>query len=214
MNSNNSNDWTTVRSGNRSSTWGQPRQMPTAFSNGGGSRGMEDERAMHRRANAEAEAAVKAREARERREALEAARAKEKDATAFDSESAYPSLGAAASARPHASTLNFGRTVAAMAAREKAEEEARAAAAAASLEYAGSYNDIYVPSAMTRRRFIGTRCFDDGPEDYDGPEEDFGDDVSVEDADDTEDAEEDNGTGEFNAELATTRRRGDKNGLY
>jgi hypothetical protein len=40
---------------------------------------------------------------------------------------------------------------------------------------------------------IGTRCYDDGPEDYDGPDE-------------GEEEEE----GEFNAELTSNRRRGDK----
>jgi hypothetical protein len=39
---------------------------------------------------------------------------------------------------------------------------------------------------------IGTRCFDDGPEDYDGPEEG------------EEEGEE------FNAHLTSDRRRGDK----
>jgi len=42
---------------------------------------------------------------------------------------------------------------------------------------------------------IGTRCYDDGPEDYDGPEED------------EEEGEEES---EFNANLTSDRRRGDK----
>ena len=41
---------------------------------------------------------------------------------------------------------------------------------------------------------IGTRCYDDGPEDYDGPEE----------------GEEEGEEGEFNANLTSDRRRGDK----
>jgi hypothetical protein len=41
---------------------------------------------------------------------------------------------------------------------------------------------------------IGTRCYDDGPEDYDGPEE----------------GEEEEEESEFNANLTSDRRRGDK----
>lgn len=43
---------------------------------------------------------------------------------------------------------------------------------------------------------IGTRCFDDGPEDYDGPDE--------------EEEGEGEGEGEFNAHLTLDRRRGEK----
>jgi hypothetical protein len=218
---NNDNEWTTVRSsawggGSRaqstvgsSSAFGS-RQMPSAFSGRGGvADDYVNRRREQDRMNAEAEAAIKAREARERREALEAVRAKERDALALNSETSYPSLGvgAAGAAKP-TTTLNFSRTVAAMAAREKAEEEERASAAAASLEYSSSSDAGWVPTPLSRRRFIGTRCFDDGPEDYNGPEEfDDDDDVSVKE-------EEEEGTGEFNAELAVTHRRGDKNGLY
>jgi hypothetical protein len=235
MNANNDNDngWTTVRSGawaprtttsssfgtRQSSAFGssrsfsgQQREMPSAFSGRGGDDDRVNRRREQDRMNAEVDAAIKAREARERREALDAARAKERDALALDSETSYPSLGGAAAARPYASTLNFGRTVATMAAREKAEEEARAAAAAASLEYTSSSDAGWIPTHRSRRRFIGTRCFDDGPEDYDGPEEDFGDYMSDDGNEEEDGAEE--GTGEFNAELAVTHRRGNKNSLY
>ena len=53
-----------------------------------------------------------------------------------------------------------------------------------------------ISKPVSSTKHIPTHCYDDGPEDYDGPEE--GD----------EDEEED--AGEFNAHLASNRRRGDK----
>ena len=103
-----------------------------------------------------------------------------------------------------------------MAAREKEIEELRAladaAAAAASSEYNWAPTGLSTAAAAHRRRtLIGTRCFDDGPEDYDGPEEfDDIDDVSVisDHDEDAPPADE-----EQNAHLGDIRRR-NKNSLY
>lgn len=209
--------WTTVRSGAKNSAWGssstQPRQMPSAFS-GGGSRYYDDERTMKRREyermNAETDAAIKSREAREAKEKRDAAAAKERDALALDSESSYPSLGGNSVAAPSKFSTHFRDKVAAMVAREKEIEELRSLADAAALEAA---SDNWTPmglsvSAQRRRILIGTRCFDDGPEDYDGPEEDFGDNTCGD-----EEEDENNGDEEHNAHLGDIHRR-NKNSLY
>lgn len=62
------------------------------------------------------------------------------------------------------------------------------------------------PSRTSRLAAIGTRCFDDGPTDYDGPEED---DDGAGSYHVPEEGEE-HGEGELNADLAVTRRAGDK----
>jgi hypothetical protein len=225
---NTDNDWTTVRSCTRSmptsSVWGGrstgSRQMPSAFSGGGGPR--DDDRATQRREydrmNAEAEATIKAREARESKAKRDAATAKERDALALDSESSYPSLGGGPStaAAPSKFATNFRDKVAAMAAREKEAEELRALADAAAA--ASAYLSDWAPTGLSaaaaahrRRTLIGTRCFDDGVEDYDGPEEDFGDD-NLSDISDHEENEPP-ANEEHNAHLGDIRRR-NKNSLY
>jgi hypothetical protein len=233
MNTATDNDWTTVRSGR---TWNTPktnsafgsrgsdgaRSMPAAFGAGGGSRRNDTptddaaaaRREYHNRMNAEAEAAIAMKAARERREAEEKARV-ERENMAFGSESSYPSLGGAAAKSTTWPTMNYGRVVADRVARDKMEDEERALAAAAS----ANSNFDWMPSGLSsaaaaqrRRCLIGTRCFDDGPEDYDGPDEDYGDNDIVSDHEGEEKEEED--SGEFNADLGVRRRRGDKNSLY
>jgi hypothetical protein len=192
MNSNN-NEWRTVGG----------RRAPTAFSNG--SSDTADRRREQERANADAEAARKHRE----QQAKRAADAKEKAATAFHSEDAYPSLGGS-TAGARAQTvkgMNYSKTVAEMAEREREAallmEQERVAA-----QEAFDADEFYA-RGIRRRAQIATRCYDDSPEDYNGPEE-------FEDAEDEEsdyeefDVDESNEDGEFNAHLAVTHRSGDK----
>ncbi len=219
MNANN-NDWTTVRSGGNpktnsafgSRTSNESRSMPSAFSGRQTAASPAAERYReYNRMNAEAEAALASKAAREKREAAERERAAERDALALTSEASYPSLGGGAAAKP--STMNYGRVVAERAALDKLEAEAREMAAAASTSSFDWAPTGLSLGAAKRRALIGTRCFDDGPEDYDGPEEDYGDNDIVSD-DEEEDAPPAEGEGEYNADLAKTRRRGDKNSLY
>ena len=104
------------------------------------------------------------------------------DVRNFASEESYPSLGGMAKPVAKAPVLNFKKTVEEMAARVAAEEENQR-----------KFQEALGPvmKAPAKRREIMTRNLDDGPEDYDGPEE-----------------EEDDG--EFNADLGSNRRRGDK----
>jgi hypothetical protein len=57
---------------------------------------------------------------------------------------------------------------------------------------------------------IGTRSFDDGPEDYDGPEEDEGDGYVPAGTGTTDDWEEDASGNAMEEDQVATRRRGDK----
>jgi hypothetical protein len=193
--------------------------MPSAFSGGD----MGDDRVNRRReqdrANMEAESAIKAREAREARSARDAAAAKDRDALALNSETSYPSLGSNSNntVAPSKFATNFRDKVAAMAAREKADEEMRALAAEAEYESSANWSPAGLSAAAAahrRRTLIGNRCFDNGPEDYDGPEEDFGDNDISDNEDEGEGPSTNDTNEEFNAHLATTHRRGDKNSLY
>jgi hypothetical protein len=222
MNANN-NDWTTVRNGGNPKTNGafgsrasnETRSMPSAFSGRQAAASPAAERYReYNRMNAEAEAALASKAAREKRERDEKARTAERDALALTSETSYPSLGGGAAAAKR-STMNYGRVVAERAALDKLEAEARELAAAAA---ATTSSFDWAPTGLSlgaakRRALIGTRCFDDGPEDYDGPEEDYGDNDVVSD-DEEEDAPPAEGDGEYNADLGARRRRGDKNSLY
>jgi hypothetical protein len=119
----------------------------------------------------------------------------------------FPTLGGGSAARPTVVAAapelpSWARTVKEMAAREDAAEEEgpylrRRPAMAAP------------PSHRSRLAMIGTRCFDDGPADYDAPEEDDDGAGSYREeraGTPAYDAEGD----ELNAELAVTRRAGDK----
>lgn len=122
----------------------------------------------------------------------------------------FPTLGGGGTARSTVVAAtpelpSWARTVKEMAAREDAVEEEspylrRRPAMAA---------PVPASSHRSRLAMIGTRCFDDGPADYDGPEED----------DDGAGSYREDRTGtpiydadgeEFNANLAVTRRAGDK----
>ncbi len=172
------------------------------------------EHAARRQANADAEAMVRFREQKAKREAEEKARAAYASATAFTSDASYPALGGGSSKAKPTTTLQFKQTVVAMKARE---EEAELAAQAVAADERTNWD--FAPTGLRQRRFLTTRCYDDGPEDYDGPEE--GDDAlntGFMDEDDASEAEAeaeegDEGNGEFNAELAAVRRRGD-NGVW
>lgn len=201
MSNNNSNEceWRTV-GGSRN----RRPEAPAAFGRAWGSNTSEqpDRRREHDRANAEAEAARAYREQKAKREA----EVKECAALAFDSESAYPSLGNNSGARAQTiTTMNFSKTVADMAEREREAAilmQQRTAAA----EEAFDADEFYA-RGIRRRAQLGTRCYDNGPEDYNGPEE-FNDDEDEYEEESEVNEDEDNG--EFNAHLAETRRRGDK----
>ena len=207
MNSNNNeSEWRMV-GGSRN----RRPEAPAAFGRGWGSTEQPDRRREHDRANAEAEAARAYREQKAKRDAA----AKEQTALAFESESAFPSLGGSGGsssgggARTQTNTkMNFSKTVADMAERER--EAAILMQQQADAENAFDADEFYA-SGIRRRAKLGTRCYDAGPEDYDGPEE-------YEDEDDYDEEEievneDDEGAGEFNAHLAATRRRGD-NGVW
>lgn len=155
---------------------------PAAF--GGG-----NERADQRRQEAEARAAFQAAEAREKRQAEDTEAKRQAEATNFSSQVSYPSLGSASSAATR-STMNYKQVVKEMIAKET---EAQLAAAAAAEEDA--YMEVTTFREPTRRpgaAFSRQRILDELEDDYSGPEED-----------DDED-------GELNADIGTSRRRGDK----
>jgi hypothetical protein len=157
--------------------------------------------------------------------ALRTERAAEATRTAaldFASTNAYPVLGAPAGrSRPSASAafqrpaLDFRGAAAAAAAREDATVSASAAADAYEEEYARRRRERLAAAEAERLRHarlaaIGTRCHDDGPEDYDGPEENDEDYVpagtgTTDDWADAAGGYEDGSGDSFSA----TRRRGD-----
>jgi len=145
-----------------------------------------------------------AREARAKKEedAREAKRMA--DATNFASSSSYPSLGGskpvAAKAAP---VMNFSKTVSTMAARAAAEEDAAKVAAAAAEVAAWS-----VPAQAVRyncARAGRLNQAEDEHWEYQGE-----DDFDGQEAGEAGEAGEEEEDGEFNADLTSTRRRGDK----
>jgi len=162
-------------------TSGGSKEMPAAF--GGGDR---DKKRIEAKATAARESAsVWAKKQADIKEEKRLA-----DLCNFTSEESYPSLGGPSlgSSKPVAKApplLNFKKTVEEMAVRVAADEEQQARRAAA----IGPVKKVLPPAPYTHYG-------DDGPEDYDGPDEGG------------EEGEE--GNGEFNAEIYSTRRRGDK----
>lgn len=187
---------------------GKPREMPAAFG------GRDDPRKAERRAAAEAQAAREAAEAREKRAAEEKERKRMADATNFASTELYPALGGggapAAGSKPKPA-MNFSRVVTEMAEREevrRAEEEREAAAAAAAAARARE------ETAASRQLFYGHRTYEVQHFAYAGDDEDAPvDDYPDEESDYEEEAPppaDDEGDGEFNADIGSGRRRGDK----
>lgn len=139
----------------------------------------------------------------------------------FASVNAYPTLGAP-SGRPQGPqarakpAMDFRGAAAAAAAREDATVSATAAADAYEEEYARRRRERLAAAEAERLRVarlaaIGTRCHDDGPEDYDGPEENDDDYVpagtgTTDDWADTAGGYEDVSGGDS---YSATRRRGD-----
>jgi hypothetical protein len=129
----------------------------------------------------------------------------------------FPTLGSASSA-PVARATAPTTTWSSLAATRPVEEVTTAATATAgptdeidaTLSFlrnrrkAPTHSATAAPSRTSRLAAIGTRCFDDGPTDYDGPEEDD------DGAGSYHVPEEGESTGELNADLAVTRRAGDK----
>ena len=207
-------DWTTVASSQRR-TWGSPSvaptlsAAPTAFSSG-------------RRPQTEAPAAFSRRtDSRpappmSHGSALRTERSAEATRTAalnFTSMDAYPALGGAATSAPalRAPTMDFRAAAATGAA-----ATATAAADAYEVEYARRRQERLAAEAAERARrarlaAIGTRTFDDGPEDYDGPDEGEEEDAYVPaGAGTTDDWEDASGGGAAEEDQVATRRRGDK----
>ncbi len=147
--------------------------------------GGNSERAEQRRQQEEARATFRAAEAREAKKVEEVAAARQAEAENFRSEASYPSLGGAAPTTSR-SSLNYKQVVKDMIAKEA---EAQLAAAAAAEEAA--YTNATTVREPTRQAFSRQRILDELEEDYDGPEEDEEND-------------------EINADIGSSRRRGDK----
>lgn len=182
------------------------REMPAAFSSGR-DRGRDDDR----RHQAEQQAAREYREARERKAAAEEAAKREALALDFGSEAAYPSLGGAAAASkkpsawmspsPGAGTFRDK----AVALKERDEAEARAAAIAARQNQSQNrYESIHTIHVRPRFQapFYATEgamhAENDGDDGYESEHQEMAY---------ADDEEED---GEFNADILSGRRRGDK----
>lgn len=173
------------------------KDMPAAFGSGGGwTGGASGPREMpsafgggdrdNKRAEAKAAADREAAAAWAKKQADIKEEKRRADVSNFASEESYPSLGAAKLVAKAPPPLNFKKTVEEMASRVAAQEEqqARRDAAVSPVKK--------VQQRQSQARSSIYRNTDDGPEDYDGPEE----------------GEEDDG--EFNADMYSTRRRGDK----
>lgn len=124
----------------------------------------------------------------------------------------FPALGGSAPQKK--TTLNFkamATDASARFARQEAEAAAEEAYRLAEQERMGRYVSQAELIHRSRLATIPTRCYDDGPDDYDPPEETdgYGFSTSYEYRDYEESAEADNSE-EFNAHLAVDRRAGDK----
>ena len=180
----------------------------TAFSRG---RREEDPRKEERRRAAEEQADREATAAREKKKAADAAAKKLADAINFTSEASYPSLGGAPRPAPATATaLNFSKTVADMAEREERRlEEERTAAAAAAAEAAraaafrGPHRPLHYRGHVPR-----STMYDEDADTYGDEHSDDG--FEPEQMAYAGDEEEVEGDSEFNADIGSTRRRGDK----
>lgn len=143
----------------------------------------------------DAAAAAAAYQVREQREAalkraaaaVEAQRLAE--ATNFNSDHSYPSLGGNGAVAKPKQTMNFSKTVATMAAKAKRDDEIAAVAAIQAAAEAA-----YAAPSIQRRRPV-----------YQLPEAEMDGEL-----DGYESVPEEESDGEFNADLGSTRRRGDK----
>jgi len=199
-----SRSWGSAFSGGRSSG----REMPAAF--GGG-----DPHKAERRAAAEAQAAREATAAREKRTAEEKERKRIADATDFASEDFYPALGGSRnSAAKFKPAMNFSKVVSEMAEREeirRIEEEREAAARAAAAAQARADKAAYGRHIYGRRT---VQQFAYAGDDEDAPADDYPEDSDYEEEEAAPpppaDGEDEEDTGEFNANISSGRRRGDK----
>jgi hypothetical protein len=172
MSANPSSDgWTTVARTAPKRTWGSDATPPTTFGRPEAPAAFSSSRPSHMRPGPRVDHGAALRTER----AAEATRTAALD---FGSTNAYPTLGAPAAGRPAARAapaMDFRAVAAAAAAREDATVSATAAADAYAHEYALRRQAAAAAEAERLRRSrltaIGTRCHDDGPEDYDGPEE-------------------------------------------
>ena len=128
----------------------------------------------------------------------------------------FPALGSAAAALPvRSNAMAWSRTVAEAAALPD-PGEAKPAAPRAAASTAVSRVAAATADRHARLAAIGTRCYDDGPLDYDGPEEGGYDEEGfgssgtpvVPPGDEDDEYEEATG-GELNANIAQIRRAGD-----
>ena len=124
------------------------------------------------------------------------------DAMNFASTDTYPSLGGtvvAAKIAPAKPIISFSKTVATMAAKVKAEEDAVAVAAAAAAAEYSTLNPVMTINRSHFRKAV-----------YQLPEVDYEDMDGELEGYESAPPEEGESEGEFNADLYVTRRRGDK----
>jgi hypothetical protein len=198
-------DWTTVTRGGKADGFrGWQREAPEAFGR------KENPHAARRREEAAAEAARAEREKQEKKTAAATAKAKYEEATRFDSLESYPALGGRLTTPVANRAMDYSRTVATMAQREAEQKAAAEIEAAVIAERAALRHKRHMEQraamVLAPPRYIGTRCFDDGPVDYDGPEEDEEDD-GYESPPPTMEEPEEADQGEFNAHLMSGQKQ-------
>ena len=175
--------------------------------------GPRDERAEQRRQEREAEAAREAAAARAKKTAEDAAAKKLADATNFTSEESYPSLGGGGPAKPPGGTARNWGAAAKLGAARAAEREAeeRFAAAAGDRDRGSRFEAaVYArarPPPVARTSSLTYDYEDDQPDEEDdyAPRERERQRMAH-----AGDDEEEEGDGEFNADIVSGRRRGDK----
>jgi hypothetical protein len=174
--------------------------------------GPRDERAEQRRQEREAEAAREAAAARAKKTAEDAAAKKLADATNFTSEESYPSLGGGGPAKPPGGTARNWGAAAKLGAARAAEREAeeRFAAAAGDRDRGSRFEAaVYArarPPPVARTSSLTYDYEDDQPDEEDdyAPREPERQRMAYAGDDEEED------DGEFNADIVSGRRRGDK----
>jgi hypothetical protein len=215
-----SDGWTTVQRSGGYRRWGDsgaeaaaaaaPREMPAAFGGGGGGSRMAARREEESR---------RAWEERQRERAAKAEAEKKANDRDITNMKAFPALGGGTPAPPKkkvgAAPLNF-RDMARETAARTALEEAEAAAVAKhrALE-AARRTYVSAGAGAAQPRLYRHGSYDDGPVDHDFPDEEGyyppdGEEAGYYPPDDGAGEDDDGAAGEYNAELAVTRRRGDK----
>jgi hypothetical protein len=221
-----SNDWTTVPPAHRRH-WGAPAPAPApapaatrTFSFASAAAVLEPTGPMPPRAPAARVASTTAPPPRPTPGAWRSSRpagavadaaAKNKPVPDMHSLSEFPALGTAAALPVRSNAMTWSRTVAEAAALPDPVTVSAAPRAASTVVSRDTTADRHARLAA-----IGTRCYDDGPVDYDGPEEGGYNDegfgpsgTPVVPPGDEDDEYEEATSGELNANIAQVRRAGD-----